>query len=430
MRRATRWARRHATPAAEGISYRSLLHIGEEWVRAAIVEVRPEGVLIIGTAMEPRIDTGPAIMASSLAPVCEDALRRAEDMTKGVIGQAIVPDEALISISGGGARSVMGTVQVTRPEPSREIGQRETKHLLHRLYQAAEKQAAAATESATGARPEKPRSLALWDMRLAEVAVDGHVVTSPLRFRGTELGAAAVALFMDQTVMEELHWLVTYLELSARLVDMPWALASAMSEQDAASSNLIGCMLDARDSTLFWLRRGTVVAMESCAYGGDDLLRDLGVSLGVPTFRADDLCRAYCAKELDEGEAERVESSMGYAERHWGSALQAPFAQLMAQGGAAFPTETARLWYWQMARAWPGLERMLHAWADTWPVDRAPSVTCATTQSIPGVSDRTGLIGQEPADTFLAALAHQAGHLARTSDPLNAALRRIALRSP
>ena len=49
--------------------------------------------------------------------------------------------------------------------------------------------------------------------------------------------------------------------------------------------------------------------------------------------------------------------------------------------------------------------------------------------SFPGVSDRTGLIGLEPADMFLPALAHQAGYLERTPDPLNAMLRRVALRS-
>jgi len=427
MPRAKRWLRRHAAPTAEGITYRSLLHIGEEWVRAAIVEVRPDSVLIIGTAKEPRIDIGPEIMASSLAPVCEDALQRAEDMTAHVIGQSIVPDEALLSISGGHTRSVTAAVQMARPEPNKEIGQREINRLLQELHQATEKEAAALTASTTEKRRASAQSLALWDVRLAEVAVDDHVVTSPWRFRGARLGAAAVALFVDQTVMEELHWLVTYLELSARLVAMPWALASAMSEQDAAISDMVGCVLDTRESTLFWLRRGTVAAIESCSHGSQDLLRDLGVSLGVPRFRADDLCQAYCAGELEEPDAVRVESGMGYAERQWVSALQAPFAQLLPQGDAALPAQPARLWYWQMARAWPGLEEMLHAWAGTWPVDRAPTVASGTVQNVPGVSDRTGLIGQEPADLPLVALAHHAGYLEKAIDPLNAALRRISL---
>ncbi len=427
MRRANRWRRGLLKDSAspEEITYRSLLHIGDEWVRAAIAEVRPESVLIVGAAKEPRIDAGPDIAASSLAPVCEDALRRAEDMTQDVIGQAVVPDEALLSLSAGSARSVKATVQVARSEPNKEIGQREINHLLQELHRAVEGQAAVAEPAAGGGR-ELARSLVLGDIRLAETSVDGHLVTSPLQFRGSTLEATASALFLSPTMMEELHWLVTYLELSARLVAVPWALAAAMSEQEPSASDLIGCLVDTRESTLFRLRRGTVVAMESCAFGSHDLLGDLGVSLGVPRFRADDLCQAYCAGELEEDAAAQVGRGMAYAERRWCDALAEPFARLSAQEAAT--TGLTRLWYWQMAPAWPGLEYALGTWAGAWSADRLSSVTRGNAQSIPGVSDRTGLIDQEPAGTFLAVLAHHAGYLSRASDPLNAALRRIALR--
>ena len=49
---------------------------------------------------------GSPIRAATLASVCEDALRRAEEMTERVIGRLIVPDEAIIGVDETGMRLV------------------------------------------------------------------------------------------------------------------------------------------------------------------------------------------------------------------------------------------------------------------------------------------------------------------------------------
>lgn len=76
------------------LAYGSLLHIGEEQVHAAVIEIRPEAMLICGIGREPRMDLGPAMTASTLAPVCEAALKQAEQATRHSLGQMIVPDKA------------------------------------------------------------------------------------------------------------------------------------------------------------------------------------------------------------------------------------------------------------------------------------------------------------------------------------------------
>jgi len=392
------------------------LHIGDEWVRALLVEVRPENVLTIGVGKERRIDRGPAIKAATLASVCEDALRRAEDMTERTVGYLVVPDEAIVSIPGLYVHSVIGRVQMVRSQPEREIGQRELLRLLSRLYDTTEHLAAVATVHKSGsASTVSSSSFEFLQAKVIEMRVDGYEVTMPIRFRGSKLEAAAVALFAEAPFMDELRLLMTYLELAPTAVATSWAIASCMNEQEA-----LGLVLDSHETTLFLLRRGTVVALERCAFGGEELARDLAVALGLPRFRTDALQDAHRQGELDEKQIGQLEEGMRYSARQWLQSLNGALSRIAEQNPLPH-----RLCFWEMFPGFPALEQILRGWMETWPLDRFPVVRKVGLKDIPGISERTGVAGgdrgisHDPEDAAAFALAHYAGGLQEALRPLD-----------
>ena len=98
------------------VAYRTILHIDDDWVYAIIVELHPASTLIVGAARERRLESGPQVQAMTLAPVCEDVLRQAEDMTGKVIGTVVIPDEAMISIRGPHLQTITCSVRVRRTD--------------------------------------------------------------------------------------------------------------------------------------------------------------------------------------------------------------------------------------------------------------------------------------------------------------------------
>lgn len=402
---------RPAPPLSSDIAYRTILQVDDEYVRALVVEIRPEGVLIIGAGKERRIDIGQPLQASTLAPVCEDALRQAEDMTERVIGHLIVPDIAIVGVPSTHIVGVTSMACVLRPQPEREIGKRELSHLLSRLYHVAEQRAALATASSDSAP-----SLEVVESRIIEVQVDGHAVTNPIRFRGNKVEATAMVLFAEVALIAEWQRLLDLLKLEPRLVSGSWAMASAMREQDA-----IGLVLHAGHSTLLWLEKGVVRSVENCAYGGNELASDLALALDIPRLRADALRAAYLRKELDEELGERLKQSMKRSARRWLEALNATLSKMAEQRDLP-----PRLCYAEATLGFPALEEILLAWMGTWPLDRFPSVRRLDPAYIPGISERTGKIGDDPADIQTLALAHYAGRLQSETDPMDQMLRDIA----
>ena len=392
------------TPAE--IKYKTLVHIDDEWAHALIVELRPEGTLIIGAARERRLEMGD-IRASSLAPVCEDALRKAEDMTGRIIGHIVVPDEALISICGPYLTSIACAVRSKRPDPARAIGQRELRRLFQRLYRTAAERAASASD-----QQKDPSNLELLQAEVLEAQVDGLAVTTPIRFRGESLGASALFLFADSDVMAEMRALATVLKLDTRFVAAPWAIASVRPHRNA-----VGLILDAHETCLCRMRNNQITAMETCPYGSQALERDWSVSLGLPQFRPRALWEAYARGELDEEGQEVLENAMDYCFAHWFSALQGPLARLAEQGPLP-----PRLCYWETMPAWPGMARAMAAWISTWANDGYAQMQRLGLVDIPSISDRTGRLQTAPSAIALCALAHHAGRAHRGQNPLSALL--------
>ncbi len=408
MRRA--WQRATLPPS---VSYRSILHIGEEWVRALVVEIRPESVLIIGAGREKRLDAGQALEAKTLASVCEGALRQAENMTERTIGRLVVPDEAIVGLPGRHVHSVIGQVQMVRAQPEREITERELYRLLVRLYNTTE-QLAARTAFPSSSRPQYP--LGLLETKVVEIRVDGHEVTTPVRFRGGKLEARAVGLYADGATLAELSRLADSLELAMLPVANSWAMASAMNEQEA-----VGLIVEGHETVVLMLRRGTVVSLDRVPHGGAELMRDLAVHLGLPRFRVGALREAYLAGRLDDEWCELLRDGVSHAVVPWLQGIAAALNRVAEGDGFS-----ARLCFYEVGAPFPMLAGALQSWMQSWPVDEFPTVRRLDIRDIGGISERTGALGQDPADIAVMALARYAGVLAKPPYAVDALLQEIA----
>jgi hypothetical protein len=343
-----------------------------------------------------------------LTPVCEEALRRAEGVTKDVMGRLVVPDTALVGVPGSFAKSAIVHVETIRAEPEKPISRRELQRFLRRLYHTATQQLLQDSRSGDGSI-----SFELIEAQVAEIAVDGHNVTTPLQFTGAKLHATAVTVFGEAPFISALQEVMGRLRLEASSIPVFWTLASAMMTREA-----IGIVLDVHETTIFWQRGNTVSALETCPYGGQHLVRDLAVSMGLPSFRVKALQDAYVSGQLDEDFREWMETSIQYSVEQWLHALNQMLPHLTKH-----PNLPGQVCFWQMGPGLPGLADALRGWLKRWPVDRLPTLEEHGSGDIPRVSDRTGLLSDEPSDTALLALAHYAGTVAYRTDPVGDLLR-------
>ena len=397
--------------ASARVDYRTILHIDDDWVYAIIVELHPASALIVGAARERRLESGPQIQATTLAPICEEVLRRAEDMTGKVVGAMVIPDEAMISVRGPHLQTITCSVRVRRPDPSKMITQRELKRFFERLYRAAEAQTGLAGSESTGADFEFIHA------DVAQVLVDGHAVTTPVRFRGEILDGSALLLSARSSVMTELRALSATLKLSARAIAVPWALANLQFELDT-----LGMILDAHETCLYRVQAGRVAALESCPYGSENLSGDLAINMGLPQYRVSALERAFSRGDLDDAQCAWLEEAMQYSFRQWFQTLGPALAKMAELGPLP-----SRLCYWEISPNWPIIGHVLNAWMETWDLVEFPDLRRCGFADVSSVGDRTGTIAANPARTVLSALAHHAGSI-RDSDAMSESLRSIALR--
>ena len=180
-------------------SFRSVIDLGTEYVKALVVEVEENRAVIIGQCIARHkgsyASDGAIGDLGTVAANCDQALRQAEDMTEEVYGRKVVPDQAVIGVPSPLVRGAAYTVKQKRSSPRRAVSQRELTQLLQRVQRLALQQLSQEFVS---------QELALVDSSIAEIAIDGHGVTDPVGFRGENL---AVTVFNAIALREGLDGL-------------------------------------------------------------------------------------------------------------------------------------------------------------------------------------------------------------------------------
>jgi hypothetical protein len=358
-------------------SFRSVLDLGTEYVKALVVEVQEDRAVIIGQGVAQHkgsyASDGAMGEVESVTATCDQALRQAEDMTEGVYGRKVVPDQVVMGIPGLLIRGAAYKVRQQRSSPRRPISQRELAQLLQRVQRLALQQL-----SQEFARQE----LALVDSSIAEIAIDGHGVTDPVGFRGQNLAVTVFNALALRESLDGLRGIAEGLELEPPLlVPESQVVASFLK-----GSEVIGLDVGGRQTGIFWSRNGGLLGSGAVLLGGRAVSQRLAEGLHLSLQEAETLKLSHCRSQISETTSlgEVLSGAVGV----WLAEVE---RQLMTLAGGESLPHCIYLWgggselpeLVEAVKTFPWMKELLFA--------RCPEVEVLNPEKVPGLLDRTGL---------------------------------------
>jgi cell division protein FtsA len=360
-------------------SFRSVIDLGTEYVKALVVEVEEDRAVIIGQGIarhKGSYASGSAIGdLETVTATCDQALRQAEDMTEEVYGRKVVPDQAVMGIPGPLIRGAAYTVRQQRSSHRHSVSQRELTQLLQRVQRLALQQLS---------REFADRELVLVDSSIAEIAIDGHRVTDPVGFRGENL---AVTVFNALALRESLGGLrdiAESLELEPpRLVPESQVVASFLK-----GSEVIGLDVGGRETQIFWTCNGGLLASRRVPLGGRAISQRLAEGLHLSLQEAESLKLSYSRSQTSKTTPASVSEILSGAVMTWLAEVE---RQMMSvAGGGNLPY---CIHFWGGGSELPELVEAAKTfpWMRALPFARCPEVGTLDPERVPGLLDRTGL---------------------------------------
>lgn len=360
-------------------SFRSVIDLGTEYVKALVVEMQEDRAVIIGQGVAQHKGSyasgGIISDLEAVTATCDQALRQAEDMTEGVYGRKVVPDQAVMGVPSPLARGAAYTVRQQRPSPKRPISQRELTQLLQRVQRLALQQLSQEFAS---------QELALVDSTITEIAIDGHGVTDPVGFRGGNLAVTVYNAIALREGLDGLHKIAEGLELEPPLL-VP---ESQVVVSFLKGGEVIGLDVGGRETEIFWSRNGGLLASRTMPLGGRALSHRLAEGLHLSLQEAETLKLSYCRGQVSAKTPASFGEVLSGAVKVWLAEVE---RQLIAlAGGGTLPhyiylcgggSELPELV--EAARAFPWMRKL--------PFARCPEVEVLNPERVPGLLDRTGL---------------------------------------
>jgi cell division protein FtsA len=365
-------------------SFRSVIDLGTEYVKALVVEVEEDRAVIIGQGIARHrgsyVSAGAIGDLEAVIATCDQALRQAEDMTEEVYGRKVVPDQVVMGVPGPLVRGAAYTVRQQRSSPSRPVSQRELTQLLQRVQRLALQQLSQEFAS---------QELVLVDSSIAEIVVDGHGVTDPVGFRGENL---AVTVFNALALRENLNGLRSIaegLELESPLL-VP---ESRVVVSFLQGSEVIGLDVGGRETEIFWSRNGGLLASRTMPLGGRAVSQRLAEGLHLSLQEAETLKLSYGHSQINEAPSASVGEILSGAVVVWLAEVE---RQLMALAGEGYLPHC--IYLWGGGSELPELVEAARtfSWMRELPFARCPEVEVLNPERVPGLLDRTGLsLGRE-----------------------------------
>jgi cell division protein FtsA len=360
-------------------SFRSVIDLGTEYVKALVVEVQEDRAVIIGQGVARHkgsyASDGTISDLETVTATCDQALRQAEDMTEEVYGRKVVPDRAVIGIPNSLIRGAAYTVKQQRSSPKRPVSQRELIQLLQRGQRLALQQLSQEFAS---------RELVLVDNSIAEIVIDDHGVTDPLGFRAKNLGVTVFNALALRESLDGLRSIAEGLELEPPLLVPESRVVASLLK----GSEVVGLDVGGRGTEIFWSRNGGLLASRTVPLGGRAVSQRLAEGLHLSLQKAETLKLSYSRSQINEMTPASVGEILSGAIVVWLAEVE---RQLMDLAGGGNLPHCIRLWgggselpeLVEAARTFP--------WMRELPFARCPEVEVLNPERIPGLLDRTGL---------------------------------------
>jgi len=360
-------------------SFRSLMDLGTEYVKALVVEVKDDRAIIIGQGVARHkrnyASDGMIHDLEAVIATCDQALRQAEDMTEKVYGRKVVPDQAVMWIPSPLIRGTACTVQQRRFSPTRLVSQRELTQLLQRVQRLALQQL---SQEFAG------KEWALVDSSIAEITVDGHRVTDQIGFRGESLAVTVFNAAAIRTSLDSLSRIAEGLELEPLLlVPESRVVASLLQGRE-----VIGLDVGGKETGIFWSRNGGLLASRTMPLGGCGISQHLAERLHLSLQEAEDLKLSCSRGWLGQKNLASVGEILDEAVAVWLTEVERQLTTLAR--GENLPS---RLYLWGGGSE---LSRLVEAaktfpWMRELPFARCPEMEVLNPERVPCLLNRTGL---------------------------------------
>ena len=391
-------SRRERHASGTPVSF-AVVEPGTTSLRLCVVEADDGQATVLGWAEGPGW-TGDEADIASLVNTCDEALVRAEQMTRSSGERWLLPDHLVVGLPASQLRGRSWAIMQQRLESGRPVDERELEALLERTLRLA-------VNRLVSDLPEDHDWL-LIDAAPVALSVDGRGVTDPIGFRGRELGAAVFAALTRIGTVQTWGAVAEDLEFSSlTLTATPLALASGLPVAHGILVDIGGAATD-----LVWCSAGRPVVLETLPIGGDALTAALARKWGLTVQKAERLKRAYSGRQLSAEAETQVQGVLWPALRRWLEDTEAAMSRLSHDeplpqhlyvfgGGSALP---------EMVEAVRSL-----AWSQQLRFERYPEVSCLRPTDVPRVTNRTGK-GRQLGDVSALALASWVAEQHRSGD--------------
>ena len=382
-------------PVKNPDDYLLALDIGTEYVKALIVKKRKGQLKIVGVGKaheEPtNMFNGAIADIQGVAKTCEEALIKAEEMA-GVRSRDVV-----IGIAGELIKGNTASIKYRRSDSSKPITDDEMHKIIKKVQAKAGENARAEVALETNNPDVEVR---LINSALVSLQIDGHKVTNPIGFKGSEVIVQLYTAFAPLVHISAIERVCDELQLDlVTVVVEPYAVCRACLGDDL-DSNFSGIVMDIGGGTtdIAIVDDGGVEGTKMFSIGGRSFTHQIAERLGLSFEDAEKLKLLADSPEMKPAVRKKLEDAINRNLDVWESGVQIaieefdhveslPNQVLLCGGGASLSQIPETL--------------ATSDWYQNLPFSRRPVISLIEPDDIPGIVNATD---RELDHTFVTAM--------------------------
>lgn len=297
----------------------SLIDIGTDTVKAAVVHVENDQIRVLGHSLAPtegQLIPRRRSEAAVLAAAVNRALQEAEDATESSEGFKLVPDYAILALPSTHLAGKRFTFQHQRSNPADPVSEREVDQLWDRAMRQVRKALTQLPGAQEGWLPQTVTPAGVW--------IDDHRVNDPRGLYGRILSLSVYGVACPPTVVDSLDRLAEKLDLEIyHLVPAGQSLATLVPTKDAL-------LLDvgATHTSCYLIRHDSLIEMISIPVGGATFTHHLANSFRCALDAAESLKLAYSAQVLSAHDTGLVQRRLKHPLQSWADQLAEVLLQI------------------------------------------------------------------------------------------------------
>ena len=382
-------------PAKNPDDYLLALDIGTEYVKALIVKKSKGQLKIVGVGKaheEPtNMFNGAIADIQGVAKTCEEALIKAEEMA-GVRSRDVV-----IGIAGELIKGNTASIKYRRSDSSKPITDDEMHKIIKKVQAKAGENARAEVALETNNPDVEVR---LINSALVSLQIDGHKVTNPIGFKGSEVIVQLYTAFAPLVHISAIERVCDELQLDlVTVVVEPYAVCRACLGDDL-DSTFSGIVMDIGGGTtdIAIVDDGGVEGTKMFSIGGRSFTHQIAERLGLSFEDAEKLKLLADSPEMKPAVRKKLEDAINRNLDVWESGVQIaieefdhveslPNQVLLCGGGASLSQIPETL--------------ATSDWYQNLPFSRRPVISLIEPDDIPGIVNATD---RELDHTFVTAM--------------------------